>query len=297
MAAARTGAYSAGTAWATASGGWSGGRHGRRPDVRRRTGGGTEASSTLPTTEGSRPKRRLRVAPDRTPRVLRRRDSTRAGGDDRSPRDSPAANPTQERSTGMGRATSRSTSAAGRTYRAAARRRRRVRPSVHVGLATPLGSRRGDRRADPRHGGLGRHVRPGQGRGGALSALRVPRHSVPDRDRGARTGRRPAASRPRPGGPRRRLRPRRPGRARDRAADGRARADDGHEHRLHHGPVRPLHSAARARALPDADPARALGRRRARARRAGAPLGGPAGLRRQATCSSSSARSSRRSRS
>ena len=69
----------------------------------------------------------------------------------------------------------------------------------------------------------------------------------------------PRASARRLGG---RARRRDAARRRLRAPDRGARADDGHEHRLHHRPLRRLHAAPRARRLPDAGAGGGLGRRR-----------------------------------
>ena len=60
-------------------------------------------------------------------------------------------------------------------------------------------------------------------------------------------------------------------RARLRPPDGGPRADDGHEHGLHHRPLRRLHAASRARRLPDTGAGARLGRCRACARRPAAP--------------------------
>ncbi len=114
----------------------------------------------------------------------------------------------------------------------------------------------------PRHRRLGPDVRPGQGRGRPLSALRLPRRPVPDREcrpRGAGGGTTALARPPRRA---RRGRARAPARAGLCAPDGRARADDGVEHRLHHRALCRLHPAARARALPGTSCSSGVVRRR-----------------------------------
>ena len=149
---------------------------------------------------------------------------------------------------------------------------------------------------DRRHRGLGPHLRPGQGRGRALSALRVPRRSVRDRvARARRAGRRAACARSGGRGWVAGVGARPPARARLRAPDGRARADDRLERRLHHRPLRRLHAAARAAALPDARGQGGLARGRARRRRARDALRRRRGRPASATCSCSPAR--RRTRS
>ena len=144
----------------------------------------------------------------------------------------------------------------------------------HHGGGT-LVSRRdaGPPRPDRRHRGLGRHVRAGQGRGRALSALRLPRRPLCDRvARARRAGRRADALTGSPWLGRRRL-ARPPAGDGLRAADGRARADDRLERRLHHRPLRRLHAAPRAAALPDPSGQSRLDRGRARGRRARDALG------------------------
>ena len=153
-------------------------------------------------------------------------------------------------------------------------------------------------RPDRRHRRLGRHLRPGQGRGRALSALRVPGRPVPDRvascspcppRRGCARSAGAAGSRASSLGLLLA--------ARLRAADGRARADDRLERRLHHRPLRRLHAAARPAALPHARRPRGLARCRARRRRAGDALRRRRRRSAPATCSCSPARPPTRSRS
>ena len=119
-----------------------------------------------------------------------------------------------------------------------------------------------------RHRRLGRDVRPGEGRGRDLSAVRVPGAAVRDRERdarraaaprgsaalGSRTGSAPACSRARCSAPATRCR--RPG------SSGRRVSLD----RLHHRHVRRADAAARARRVPDPGRRAALARRRARHR-------------------------------
>ena len=123
-----------------------------------------------------------------------------------------------------------------------------------------------------RHRDLGRHVRPGSGRARAVSAC----------SRSSRCGLRSRPSSLAPFAWRSLRTLPRAGYAAGIGVgvllaaayglpDGRARAHDGREHRLHHRPLRRLHAAPRARPLRNAGAARALGRRRARRGRAPAP--------------------------
>ena len=123
----------------------------------------------------------------------------------------------------------------------------------------PLGAARPRRR----HGRLGADVRAGQGRGRDLSALRLPGRALRDREPRARRAGGAAAALARPQRRRRRDRARPPARHGLRAPDGRARADDGVERRLHHRALRRLHAAPRAPPLPDARRRGRLARRRA----------------------------------
>ena len=108
--------------------------------------------------------------------------------------------------------------------------------SPRTRLAGAVGSRGARRRrARRRHRRLGAHLRPGQGRGRALPALRLPRRPLRDRERhpgAAGAASRTCAAAARLG---RRRRARTAARRRLRAPDRRARADDGLEHGLHHG--------------------------------------------------------------
>ena len=155
--------------------------------------------------------------------------------------------------------------------------------AAHSNLAPDAGPGRSDRR----HRRLGRHLRAGEGRAGALSALRLPRR--PLRDRIART--RPACGRANaltgpPGLGRGRL-ARPPAGRRVRASDSRARPDDRLERRLHHRPLRRLHAAPRAAALPHTGRRGSLGWRRARGRRSRDALRRRVRATRWATCSCS----------
>ena len=129
-------------------------------------------------------------------------------------------------------------------------------------------SRRPDPRARRGHRDLGLHVRPGAEGGRRLPALRLPRRALRDLDGSCspRSRGRPLRTLPRAGWAAGAL----AGgflAAAYALPDGRARPDDGLEHRVHHRPLRRLHADPRARALPDAGPGRRLGRRRALARR------------------------------
>ena len=122
-----------------------------------------------------------------------------------------------------------------------------------------------------RHGDLGLHVRARAEGGRGLSAVRVPRGAVRDLDRDAGAVRLEAAPRPPSRGVGGGARRGDPARRRLRAPDRGARAHHGHEHRLHHRPLRRLHAADRARGVPDAGARAGLDRRRALARRPDAP--------------------------